>query len=598
MEFKRIAYVVGFIAVACFVAWQSKLFVQQHEQQKLVATGKARVTLYSNSLLGELRKYQYLPNLLSKRSTIEGLLQWDDEELRDDVNRYLESVSRQTEASVIFVMNTRGLTVASSNWRQPLSFVGRNYHFRPYFTDAMAGKDGRYFAVGVTTKTPGFFLSKVIGPVEQPLGVVVIKVAMDVLQDDWAKTDENVIVTDDNSVVIMSSRETWRYTTLKPLHISTLDQITTARQYDETYIKQLGELTGISQQRDWQRLKVYEQYQIGDDNQDMLLITSPLPGFDWQVKVLMELNGVYRHGNNTFFLVIMAFALLGGVLFNLYQRQQHMLELEERVDERTQDLTHANKQLRQEISDRERAEKELRSAHEELLQASKLAALGQMSAAIAHELNQPLDAIQTFAASTSLLIKRQRYEDVDENIRLINELTKRMARITEQLRNFARRGKGSVQLVQVSRCVERCFLLMGDSIREQNVSLHLNLPEPHIYVLAEEIGFEQVLINLISNALEAMQDCETRTLVCEVMDDGEYLYITLSDSGSGITDAHKQKLFEPFFTTRESKGGLGLGLALCQRTMKYYGGAIRLVESSLGGASFEVSLPLVSPDTI
>ncbi|MCY1174622.1 C4-dicarboxylate transport sensor protein DctB [compost metagenome] len=291
----------------------------------------------------------------------------------------------------------------------------------------------------------------------------------------------------------------------------------------------------------------------------------------------------------------------------MMQRRRHYLdrialeahgrqELEKRVMERTSDLEGLNRRLKTEVLEREQAQQELVRAQDELVQAGKLSALGTMSASISHELNQPLAAIRSYAENAEILLDHQRTDDARGNLKLIGELTGRMASIIAHLRAFARRDRHAPESVALQPALEDALALLSQRRRAMAVELVRDMPDATLWVQAGETRLRQVLGNLLANALDALTEKATpRTLwlSAERVGDGVNLYIR--DNGPGFTSEALSRAREPFFTTKTRTQGLGLGLAICDTLMRALGGELILANHSQGGALLTVHLLAATP---
>ena len=266
-------------------------------------------------------------------------------------------------------------------------------------------------------------------------------------------------------------------------------------------------------------------------------------------------------------------------------------EQEGRIRTRTAELETSNRQLQHEIVERERAEEVLRQAQDELIQAGKLAALGQMSTGITHELNQPLTAIRTFAASGRLLLERGQSAEAGDNFGRIEELTARMATLTTQLKVFARKSSGKRAPVSVAAAVRQALALVEHLITRNHVEVELDLPaDEGVQVLADQLRLEQVLINLFSNAADAMKAVSRRRLQIAVAADDAHVQLRVADTGIGIDPQVLPQIFDPFFTTKAVGEGLGLGLSIAFGIIRDWGGTLA-AENLETGARFTVTLP-------
>jgi two-component system C4-dicarboxylate transport sensor histidine kinase DctB len=265
-------------------------------------------------------------------------------------------------------------------------------------------------------------------------------------------------------------------------------------------------------------------------------------------------------------------------------------ELEHRVALRTDELTRANRQLEAEVTEHRRTENELRQTQSELVQASKLAALGQMSAGLSHELNQPLAAIRSYADNARKFMERERYETANANLGLIVELTERMARIIRHLRTYARKEPTTVRPTHVLRAIEDSITLLARRIEASGARVEVDVPAPDAQAIAGEVRLQQVMVNLISNALDAMAGSAEKQLTIRVVEIADAVVITVADTGPGIPHESMSSVFDPFFTTKEVGAGLGLGLSITYGIVKQFGGTIGARNAERGGAVFEVRL--------
>lgn len=558
-----------------------------------------RLALYTSSLDGALERFAYLPDLLARQPLIRSALGRQPQDTLNAamvrrINEHLSRVAARSGAEAIYLMNSRGLTVAASNHAREDSFVGHRYDYRPYFRQAMRGGQGEFFAVGSTTGRPGYFVSAPVtsgggsAPITAeeaaapPLGVVAVKVSLESLQADWRQAGEKVLLTDANGVVILSSRADWRYRYLGRLDAEALDEIRAQRQFNGADLRPLGE-------------------RLGDDS---LLVDgsgvgerfftatadSGAGGLGWQMHYLVPVRPLYASARNA---VLVAGALcLALLLLGLWLRErQQRLWLREREARLMRD---ANERLESRVEARTR---ELESAQAELVQAGKLAALGTMAAGIAHELNQPLAGIRTYAASGARLLERGRPESARDNFQRIQALSERLAALIRQLKLFARKG-GAREPIDLRARLDFVLELLDERIARQRVGLEFALPEDEqpILVAGDSVRIEQLLTNLLRNALDALRDVAAPRLIVSVAVSDARVVLTISDNGPGIDEALIEQLFDPFFTTKEVGDGLGLGLFIAYGIVQDLDGRIRAENrrGAQGGADFIVELPRAS----
>lgn len=277
-------------------------------------------------------------------------------------------------------------------------------------------------------------------------------------------------------------------------------------------------------------------------------------------------------------------------LSDITERREAQRMLEQTVAERTADLTDSNRRLEREILEHQRTERELREAQAELVQAAKLAALGKVAAGVAHELNQPLAAIRSYAHNARLLLKAERIEETDGNLHKISDLTARMADISNHLKRFARRPAAQLGPVPFASVVERALALFELRLRHEAVEVVCELPVA-LQVQAEEIRLEQIMVNLISNALDAMQgrDCRRLEISAQLIASGQ-VEVRVSDSGGGISAEQLPLIFDPFYTSKDVGAGLGLGLSISYNIAKDLGGRLAVAATGATGTTFQLLL--------
>ncbi len=561
------------------------------------ATGDERIGLYASTLDQVVERFRTLPFVLANDMSIHRMLEAPADRARiDGVNRSLAALATAAGADALYVMDATGLTLAASNYDQPKSFVGENYNFRPYFRDAVEHGRGQFFAIGVTTGEPGYFLSRPVWRDGKLLGVAVVKISLEGLEADWRSAGSNIALADNRGVLFLASPPNWKYRPIRPLS-----------EAERTDIKRSMQYSGISLEG-WPLLKHARSPANGDvvdipmtDNElhSFLVTRSDLEGYGWTLYSFTDLAPIYRAA----VLAGAASALTAAVLLLLFlwwRGRQATLRakldahdmLEQRVTERTQELVRANDSLSREIEDRRRAEEALKRAQDDLVQASKLAALGQMSAALAHEINQPLAALKTTLASAKLLIRNGSTERAAATVATIDDLVARMSELTQHLRAFARKDFGEMEPVDVTVVVQRALALANARLGAEGVRTVIDVPASGVMVTGNATRLEQVLLNLLGNAADAVSHEHERMIAVSVLQNGAQVQVSVADSGPGITPAHIASVFDPFFTTKQVGKGLGLGLSISYAIIEDHGGRLRAHNRKVGGAEFSFSLPV------
>jgi two-component system C4-dicarboxylate transport sensor histidine kinase DctB len=606
--FPRINYFVAifiYLVVIGWNVWWTFTWLYHQKLKDLATEGSSRLELYMTYLQGVLEKYEHLPEILANDNIIVNLLnEHGTPEQIDFLNRYLEKINNISNASDTYLMDSNGLTIAASNWKEEHPFVGENFSYRPYFQEAMSGRLGKYFALGTTSSLRGYYFAYPVRQNDKILGALVIKINVDSVENNWGHEDQTFVVTDPNGVIFLSTNNDWRFRTLSPLSKEVYQSVMESRRYPNTSLEPLNVVS--EQNNDTGkiiRIKTPHDFKT----KKYLLQTRFMEQAGWNVQILTDTWRVERFVFLVFIVISSILALGGLLVLLLKQRRQRIIDLnrfeeqarnvlqaaneklETRVDERTQELTEINTLLRKEIDDRKRAEMALQHTRSELVHAAKMAALGQMSAGINHELNQPLAAIRSYSDNGKLFLQKGRLEDTMWNLEQISELTERMAQLGVQLKQFSRKTSGQITVVPLHSVIDGALEILGPVIRKSEVKINVSLQPEGLEARANELLLQQVIVNLISNALHAVEGLPRQEICISACRKNGKVAITVKDNGTGITPEHLPHIFEPFFTTKQSGKGLGLGLTITERILHEMNGEIHVAES-LGGAKFECIL--------
>jgi len=615
------ALAVGLVAV-CALTWTVTWRTGIDTLRRNAAVRGDRMTA---ALRSTLERYESLPYLIGHHPLVQRVLVDQHPDLVDQANRYLEDVNRHARATATYIIRNDGLAVAASNWREPDSFIGIEYRFRPYFIDAIGGGVGRFFGIGTVSHDPGYYISQPVRVGGQADGKIV-GVSVVKLNLEWfpgPDATEPLFVTDDHGVIFLSSVPAWKYHTVRPLRRDVADAIRRTQQYADQPLAPLPISVETTLRGDADIVRIGGGIRAPRFIETRRALGEPA----WQLVTLSPLAPVDASARNA--AIMTAFAYLSLCLLGFYwrmrrarvrevMRSREMLQkayalLNERVAERTADLSQANEQLQREVAERTRAEHELRAAHDELIQASKLAALGQMAAGITHELNQPLAALRSFSDNTRVLLARGEHDAARENLEAIGALTERMGKITNQLKLFVGRARPTNARANVGRALRNALGLLRERLDGVRVDLTLaddgatppvrapfdpNADYPALVAQCDDLRLEQVLINLIGNALDAVAAVSAPRIGIEIDAREHALSIGVVDNGPGIPDDMLPRLFEPFFTTKEMGQGLGLGLAISSSIARDCGGALSAHNEPGGGARFVLTLrraPVAAP---
>ncbi len=593
------------------VMWQAAEVARVQALQDLHQDAENELRLSAAGLSGHLSRHDYLPQLLASREAVRRFLASPASQDPMPLNRLLDRFRAAADVSDIYLLDRHADTLAASNWHRPDTFIGQNYAFRSYYSDAIAGREGRFYGLGVQSLERGYYFSAPVwlddtAPDATADGVMVVKVLLDAVEASWADQDAELLITDADDIIFMASRPELRLASLHPLSGEERRALLDTRRYADEPLAHSG-FEVIEPLGERSRLVSFADGPLAGER--YLGLTRTLSEFGWEMHILKPMTPVVQAQWVSALLAggLYGIVLLGGGIGwqRLRLRRERELfaererrtlarardELERNVERRTRDLVETNRRLSGEIEERRRAEEDLRQTRDELIQAAKLAVLGQLAAGINHELNQPLAAIRAYAENARAFLERQRPESVDQNLEQIVELTARMAEISSQLRQFSRKGDEALSAVSVTDCFEYALRLFQTRLQEADVRIERRFPEATVWVRADLVRLEQVLVNLIGNALQAMAGRPEPQLVLRVETPEDEVRLVVEDSGPGIPEAHLGRIFDPFFTTKSPGSGLGLGLSISSRIIDDLGGRLTASNRAEGGARFTISLP-------
>ncbi len=725
-------YIIALIVILLAI-WKGGEVLKNQQIKTLRIDSFEQLNQLASVLESAIAKYQHMPTLLASNDRVKKALRDGFESDINQLNRELEQINRITEASDSYILNMDGLTIAASNYRQSASFVGRNFAFRPYFKDAIQGKPGRYYALGITSNRRGYYFSYPVYEGDSIIGIAVVKVDLTQFEKRFANQHYEFLLLDPDGVVFSSSRPNWLYRVFGELSHVELQRIADSQRYLGKSIEKLAIVYQKPFDEKSQIVDVLENTILNDTEAlqrlSFLRMSRPIRLLGFQISILAPLKIINEEialwraifaGGVTITALLFGLAMLrtrmlrersdanemtrhnqayireviqntqaglvtldenhkvesfnpaveklvgqslaplvGQPLNALFQSDeedgpdlsfyddflaasndlgikvltregrlcysnrvsvpvemtlcemqlpnrlsylvtfhdmterkryeqeitQARIELEQRVRERTFELEGANTRLRHEIE-------EHKGTQRELIQTAKLAVLGQLSAGINHELNQPLTAIRAFAGNGLKFLDRGQYEQAHTNLQHISQLGHHMGDIIARFKVFARKGDVQQGPIAVQTAIMGALKIMSPRYKEVDIELVVTEDQDFI-VNGDMVFLEQVLVNLLANAADAILEepnNERRVCIEQTMTES-HVVICVQDSGNGLSDDAVKHLFEPFFTSKSSGLGLGLGLSISQRIVEAMGGQISAQNQVNGGAKFCVTLP-------
>jgi len=581
----RLVVIACVLVVTAIAGWLTSQATHTTVLDRKISQTRNALGLIAQGIAGEVAKFETLaevtagdPNVINFFDTGSGL---------DVVNRRLTEIRRISGALEVYLIGLDGVTLAASNWDEPGTFVGKNFSFRPYFQDALAGKPGRFFALGTTSLQRGYFFASPIRIDDAIAGVSVVKMGIDHLEEVWRLDGRQIVIVDDADVVFISTNPEWRYASIGPLSEERRRRIVKTRQYPEDRLSRLP-LAEISPISDTMEV-VAVALSPGESPGRTLLARRAMQPVGWTVVALSSLDQVERAA----WLAALAGAAIAIGLFALlwiaYERRmralgtarmqaEHARNLERQVEERTRELSLAND--------------DLRAMQKIVAVNSKFAAIGKLSGGLCHEISQPLTAIDTQIYNVRESLGKGREEAALEGLGRIDTLSQRLSAIVQKLKSLARGSKIALDAVPLRGALDDVLRVMGPELGSVSIEI-IEKGDKAVHVNAERTLLEQVLVNIVANALDAMRDSEKKTIRFSIDADDGAAELLVTDSGTGLAAGQETEIFEPFETTKSAKRGLGLGLTIAQDAVNRFGGQISAENNRDGpGATLRISLPL------
>lgn len=553
---------LAFVTLAVAIVLITNSFLTARFTENTRNRAEVQLALYSGSLLSELRRSSVVPLLLSRDPALIGALSSGD---FSQSPQRLISYREEIGVAALKLLDADGRTVASND----RSELGTQYGNAPFYVDALRSNDTVFTIWQTESGNFEFAYSRKIQVGGEQIGVIVVSVDLQKFEFSWAGFSHAVMVTDSEGRVILSTESRWR-------GLGAAEALSAIS--PPSAIQRAVRATV-----DWAAIPA-DAYLRGE----AVMQQEALVGFQgWRMTTFTSYADVRERVNAVLALEVMAFAILLALAFWYVSRRATMrLRFSQRE---SAELRQLNVALQREIAERQKAERNLEVAEQTLQQSSKLAALGEMSAAVSHELNQPLAAMKTYLAGAKLLLQRKRPDEALSSFQRIDDLIERMGAITRQLKSYARKGGDAFEPLDVRDAVSSALAMMEPQLRRRDVTITQTLPREPVMIEGDRVRLEQVLINLMRNALDATKTADMPE-VHLLVSTGETVVISVRDNGQGIEDL--DSLFEPFYTTKAPGDGVGLGLAISSGIVNDLGGRLVARNGRDGGAVFEIRLPV------
>lgn len=594
---RALAWGAAALLAVAVLLWAAGHWARERALGDLASEARATAQLSLTALGHKLDKFRAIPRILAQDTALVSALRAPSAAGQDRLNRRLESLALDLGAAVLYVMRTDGLAWASSNWNQPDSFVGHDYRFRPYFRDALTFGHAAHFALGSVSHEPGLYLSRRVDGADGPLGVVVLKLGFHDLESAWARSGMPQFVTDARQVVLLGYPGDWHYHVARPLSAAQAARVRESLQFGAAPLDPLPLAPPPGAPARPDGLLRLTGAQAGLDAGTLLLpvelAVPAVPG--WRLHLLRPVSAALDEAALTARVLTLLGVLLSALAaWALARRRRRTLRLaaarqalEAEVRLRTRELCEANDRLQSEMDEHRRTESRLHEMQDELVQANRLSLLGQVAAGVAHEINQPVGAIRTYADNTAEFLRRGQLDRVRDNLAAIVRLTERIGGITQELRAFSRKRAAHVEPVDLDAALAGALMLVGPRLERLGVGLQDGRRGPSPRVRADALRLEQVFVNLLHNALEALEGRPQPRITLSVDAGDDQVCVRIADNGPGIDPAARERLFTPFYTTRAQ--GVGLGLVISREIVAEFGGALDVLDAA-AGAAFEVKL--------
>ncbi|KPQ06553.1 MAG: C4-dicarboxylate transport system two component signal transduction system histidine kinase DctB [Rhodobacteraceae bacterium HLUCCA12] len=558
---------VGVLALAAVASvWVLNNWLTENFTVDTRNRAELRLVLYAGNIESEMQRTQVVPILLARDPALREALQSGNYVF---VSQVLMDVQQEVGAASIELLDTQGRVVGATD-RNRLSVTRAADSI---FVDARRTNDTIF---AVSERESGgyvFGFGRALRANGELLGVVTVEVDLARFERAWSGFADAVALADNQGRIILATEPRWRGRT---------EQEALALRDAPSAI-----LRALRATADW----AGQGPDTFVSNVGVLRSETRVRHRGWTLMSYTRYDGVREQVNGVLAIVIMGYALLLAGVFYLFSRRAWSQSAA--FEQESVELRKLNQRLQREIAARQKAQEDLTVAEQTLAQSSKLAVLGEMSAAVSHELNQPLAAMKTYLAGARLLLNRHRAEEALVSFQRIDDLIDRMGAITRQLKSYARKGGDAFAPLDLRDCVAEALSMMEPRLRERRVLVQRILPDTPVMVRGDRLRLEQVIVNLMRNAVDATTGVNAPQIDL-ILSQGETISLTVRDNGRGIADI--DQIFEPFYTSKSAGEGVGLGLAISSGIIADHGGRLTAQNLPDGGAAFEIVLPVHDSD--
>ncbi|TGE79761.1 sensor histidine kinase [Pseudoalteromonas sp. KS88] len=547
-------------------------FGRQYDLQQSAGQAKQQVTQLSRYLDTELARFSAIPHLVTDNQLLSGFIQ-NDNKSTNAVNNYLADIQQSSGASDVYLLDLKGDVIASSNWQLDYTYIGNNFAFRPYFYEAIAGNKVAYFALGLRSNERGIYFSEPIYKDDAVIGVVALKVNVSKFENDRqllnASQTSHFYMTMSDGVIAIASKAPWRLNTLRTFSETERQALISKRSYLDHIPKKI--VSHISSSRDIRLLNIMQ----GAGLAQYVFAESDIEQLNAKITVLVDVSSVNiaqvprLFWLSVFYIITLA---IGYVLMSRFAGYKKLL--------------YSRHSLEQEVIERTDA---LEKAQIALVQSAKLATIGQLSAGINHEINQPLSAMSTYLFSAKKLIAKGNVQAAEDNIVIVQGLIERVHQIVGQLKHFSKPAQTQLRSQNLSQLLKNAMLIASAQLKQNQITVRPIEIDDSVTVWVDGIKFEQVLVNVITNASQAMAEQNVKELSFELEQFDGRVKFSILDTGPGIEQHALGTIFEPFYSTKSSNG-LGLGLSISKQIIHSFDGCLTAHNRPSGGAQFIITL--------